>query len=317
MTGRPAQLGIFTDTPIATTYVRLGLREDVITLIPARERGGEHNKNMRDGLGELILSIPHFPLDDKITPGDLQNLTVYGVERVFQTLAGVYNQKLVSMRAKHDLTFSHLDWGALRGLIVDGEGKTLVNLFSEFGITQDVVNFALGTAAFDVAGRTRVLKENIRRHLRGTPARGVRVLAGGAFFDAYVGHTSVREAYRNLPNAVSPDRDDIRDTFTHAGVTIERVDEDYPFRQPDGTLAILDAVPSNEAIAIPLGTPYFKRYIAPPDSIVEANRAPNPEAKIFVSTDDLPHGKGQEIHSESNLIPICQRPQLIQRLTMS
>jgi len=318
VTGRPAQLGIFDERSIPTTYVKLGLQEDEIAIIPSRERGGEHNKNMRNGHGELMFSIPHFPLDDKITPGDLQNILAYGEARVFQTLQGVYNDKLTNMRAKHDLTHSHLDWGALRGNVVDGEGKVLLNLFSAFGITQDVTNFAFTTATTDIAGVNRALKAKIRTHLRGTPAQGVRVLAGATFFDAYVAHPTIREAVKYYPDGtLNPARDDIADTFTFAGITMERVDEDYPFRQPDGTFAIQDAVPANEAIAIPLGTPYFRRYIAPPDTITDANRAPNPDAKVFVSTDDLPHGKGREIHTESNVLPICQRPQLIQRLTMS
>lgn len=317
ITGRPSQLGVFTDTPIPTTYVRLGIREDEITIIPARERGGEHNKNMRTGIGETIFSIPHFPLDDAITPGDLQNVMAYGEGYVFQTIAGVYNEKLGTMRAKHDLTHSHLDWGALRGLVVDGEGKTLVDLYDQFGITQETIAFAFSVATTDVAARNRALKASIRTDLRGTPATGIRILAGADWFDAYVGHESVREAYRYYPGGQNPARDDIVDTYTHAGVTVERVDEDYPFRQPDNTFAVLPAVPADEAIAMPLGTPYFRRYIAPPDSIIEANRAPNPAAKVFVSTDEKPHGKGREVHTESNVLPICQRPQLIKRLTMS
>ena len=40
-----------------------------------------------------------------------------------------------------------------------------------------------------------------------------------------------------------------------------------------------------------------------------------PSAKVFVSTDMLAHGKGQEIHTESNVLPICLRPDVIVKLT--
>ncbi|NTI27126.1 major capsid protein [Rhizobium rhizogenes] len=76
------------------------------------------------------------------------------------------------------------------------------------------------------------------------------------------------------------------------------------------------AVADDEAIVVPLGTPFFKRYIAPPDTISGANRRPDPDTKVFVSTDDLPHDKGREIHTESNVLPICIRPQLLIRLKM-
>jgi hypothetical protein len=317
-TGRPAQLGIFADRYLRTTYVEFSVQEDEITIIPSRERGGEHNKNMRNGRGELMMSVPHFPLDDAITPMDIQNINANdGEVATLQTLAGVYNDKLASVRAKHDLTFSHLDWGALRGLVVDGEGKVLINTFTEFAITQDVTPFAFTNDATDLASRVRSVKEKIRRHLRGTPAQAVRILAGGAFYDAFVSHPFLKAAAAQYPGMVNPARDEITDTYNYVGVTLERIEEEYPFRQPDNTFALQPAIPANEAIAIPLGTPYFRRYFAPPNSIFEANRAPTANTRIFVSTHDLPHGQGRELHTQSNVLPVCLRPQLIQRLTMA
>ncbi|MGW5960756.1 major capsid protein [Methylorubrum thiocyanatum] len=313
-TGRPAQLGIFTDTPINTTYARIAIEEGEITIIPDRERGGPGNKNLGTDRQETLVRIPHFPLDDAITPSDLQNLMVYGNGYVLQTLANVYNRKLEAIRAKHDATHHHLDWGALHGLVTSASGRVLCDLFETFGITQSVVDFDLDNTATDVAAKNRALKAIIRKALRGQPASGVRVLAGAGFFDRYVGHTSVKEALKSYAGpTVNPAREDVADSFTFAGLTIERIDEDFRYRQPDGTFITREAVADDEAIALPLGTPLFKRYVAPPDSIQEANIPP--AAKVFVSTDLLPHGKGQEIHTESNVLPICLRPDVIVKLT--
>jgi len=313
-TGRPAQLGIFTDTPINTTYARIAIEEGEITIIPARERGGPGNKNMGTDRQEALVRIPHFPLDDAITPSDLQNLLVYGNGYVLQTLVNVYNAKLEAIRAKHDATHHHLDWGALNGLVVDASGRVLCDLFETFDIEQSVVDFDLDNASTDVAAKNRALKSIIRKALRGQPASGVRVLAGSEFFDRYVAHASVKEALKAYAGpTANPSRDDVADTFVFAGLTLERIDEDFRYRQPDGTYVTREAVGENDAIAIPLGTPLFKRYVAPPDSIQEANIAPS--TKVFVSTDLLPHGKGQEIHTESNVLPICLRPDTIVKLT--
>ncbi|UMY16654.1 major capsid protein [Methylobacterium organophilum] len=313
-TGRPAQLGIFRDTPINTTYVKAALIDGQITIIPSRERGGPGNKNMRGDFREVQFPIPHFPLDDAITPSDMQNLLVYGSDYVFQTLASVFNTKLESVREKHDATHSHLDWGALNGLVLDASGRQLLNLFTTFDITQTVVPFGLDSASTDVPAKNRVVKSAIRKALRGTGSASVRVLAGPTFFDKYVGHISVKEGlkYYAGPTA-NPARDEVNDVFTFAGLTIERVDEDFYYRQADGTFAVRDAVADNEAIAIPLGTPFFKRYVAPPDTIQDANIPPS--TKIFVSTDELPHGKGLDLHTESNVLPVCLRPDLIVKLT--
>jgi hypothetical protein len=317
-TGRLGQLGLFTDTPISNTFVRIGITDGEITIIPARERGGPANKNMRGDRAETIISVPHFPLDDAITPSDIQNLMVYGADFVMETLARVYNEKLALMRSKHDATHSHLDWGAINGLVIDGENKVLADLFETFGLTQEVISFALGVTTTDIATMNASLKSMIRRHLRGAPASSVRVFAGGEWYDAYVRHQSIREALKYYPAAGqrNPAREDIADEFSFSGLTVERVDEEFPVRLPDNTFAIRPAVPVDEAIALPLGTPYFKRYVAPPDTIFDANRPPSPGAKVYVSTDELPHGKGRDVHTESNVLPVCLRPQIMVRLTM-
>ncbi len=315
-TGRPAQLGIFSDEPIATTYVRLGYTSEEITIIPARERGGESNLAMGGDRQGVLIEIPHFPLDDKITPSDLQNLLAWGEENVFATLGGVYNRKLTSLRSKHDATHSHLDWGALNGMVIDAEGKLLLDLYDKFDITQVTVSFDLATATTDIAAKNREAKAVVRKALRGTAATGMIALAGPAFFDRYVGHKWVRDSLQGYPGSTpNPARDEVQDTFTYGGLKLERIDEEFNFRLPNGTFVTREAVADDEAILIPLGTPHFKRFIAPPDTISDANRAPRPDDKIFISTEDLKHGKGQEIHSESNVMPICTRPDLIVKLT--
>lgn len=314
-TGRPAQLGIFTDEPIATTYVRIGVTEDEITIIPSRERGGESNLNMGGDRQAVPIDIPHFPLDDKITPSDLQNVLNWGEERVFQTLAGVYNRKLGTIRSKHEATWNFLDWGALNGLILDAEGKILLDLYDRFDLTQHVVNFALDIAGTDIASKNREAKAYLRRELRGAASRGTIVLAGTDFFDRYTKHPDVRESLKAYAGGTpNPARDDVEDTFSFAGFKMERIDEEFQIRQPNGTFLTKEAVADDEAILVPLGTSYFKRYNAPPDTITDANVAPNPDDKIFVSTEMLKHNKGQDIHTESNLLPICTRPQVMIKL---
>lgn len=316
-TGRPAQLGIFTDTPIATTYVHLGIEEHELTVIPARERGGESNFNMRGGRHEVKFDIPHFPLDDAISPADIQNLTVWNSDHMMESVEDVYNTRLESMRAKHDLTHSYLDWGALNGQVIDGEGKILLNLYDRFELTENSVEYDLSDPDEWIAKRNAEVKAIIRKELRGIPATGVRVLAGKEFFDRYVTHNNIKEVLSNYPGKTpNPARDGIEDIFDFAGLTLERIDEEYKVRLSNGTLVSRPAVPEMEAIAIPLGTPFFKRYIAPPDTLSGANRRPAPDSKVFVSTRDLPHDKGREIHTESNVLPICVRPQLMVRLTI-
>jgi hypothetical protein len=316
-TGRLAQLGLFVDTPIHTTYAKIGIKEGEITIIPARERGGPANKNMSGDRQATLIPIPHFPLDDAITPSDLQNLTVYGNDYIMLALANVYNDKLQEMRSKHDATHANLDWGAINGLIIDAEDKVLLDVYEHFDLAQPTMSFALANAGTDIAAKNRALKAMIRGALKGAPSTGVRVFAGQNWFDTYVGHGYVREQLKYYAGSTpNPAREDIVDTFNFAGLTVERVEEEFDVRLPDGTFETRPAVAADEAIAVPLGTPYFRRYIAPPDTIQDANTAPQPGDKVFVSTDDLPHGKGRDVHTESNVLPVCLRPQVMTKLTL-
>lgn len=316
-TGRPAQLGIFRDEPIRTTYVRLGIEEHELFVIPAKERGGESNMNMRGDRAGVEFTIPHFPLDDKITPSDIQNLVAWDSDGVLETVQSVYVSRLESLRGKHDVTHSYLDWGALNGVVVDATGKQIANIYDEFDLSETVVEFDLETDTTDIAALNRDVKARIRKELRGTAASGIRCLAGADFFDKYVSHPFVKEQLAAYPGQTpNPGRDDVEDVFTFAGLTLERVDEDYQHRQEDGSIVTKRAIPDDEALVLPLGTPYFKRYIAPSDTLNGANKRPDATAKVHVSTTPMDHDKGISIHTESNVLPICTRPQLMVRLKL-
>ena len=317
VTGRLAQMGLFTDVPIATTYVRVAFKDGELTIIPARERGGPGNKNVGSGRSRILIDIPHFPLDDAIEPTDFQNVMAWGEDRVFETFGNVLNTKLLDIRGKHDQTWAHLDWGAVTGVILDAEGKELLDIYEEFGITQQTFNMVLGTPGTNVAEKSRQLKSAVRKQLKGAPMSGLRILASPEYFDAYVGHESVKAAYANFAsNTQNPNRDGLEDGFTHAGLTIERVDEEFAKRLGDGSIETAPVIPAGEARVVPLGTPYFKRYIAPPDTIADANRTPSPTDKVFVSTAERDHGKGYDIHTESNLLPVNLKPSAVLRLTL-
>jgi hypothetical protein len=318
VTGLPSRLGIFSDRPMRTTYVKLEVKDNEIAIIPSMQRGGPANKNMRGGTATTMFPIPHFPLDDALGPEDLQNIIAFGTDNAFVTAADVLNDKLTDMRTKHDQTLNHLEWGALKGNILDAKGIVLLNTYSQMGVAQPTHDFQLSSNTLDIAGRNRSLKEKIRVALRGSYANRVVLLSGATFFDTYVAHPGIKEAlkaYRG--DAPNPAREDIDDTYSFAGLTLYRVEEEFNVRNEDGSYTALPAVEADEAIALPMGTQLFRRYLAPPDTIATANQAPSPANRVHVSTAELPHGKGLDIHTESNALPVCVRPDVMVKITMS
>jgi hypothetical protein len=77
-------------------------------------------------------------------------LRAFGSENDVEALSNLIARKLATMRNKHAITLEHLRMGALKGVILDADGSTLYDLYSEFGITAKAINFALGTAGTEV-----------------------------------------------------------------------------------------------------------------------------------------------------------------------
>ena len=93
------------------------------------------------------------------------------------------------MRNKHAITLEHLRMGALKGVILDADGSTLYDLYSEFGISPKTVNFALSTSTTEVLLKVLEVKRHIEDNLRGEFMTGIMCLCSQGFFDALTTHT--------------------------------------------------------------------------------------------------------------------------------
>jgi hypothetical protein len=58
-------------------------------------------------------------------------------------VANVVNNHLQDMKVRHDLTQEWMMLGALKGIILDGDGDVMYDLYKEFGIQKKVIEFKL------------------------------------------------------------------------------------------------------------------------------------------------------------------------------
>jgi hypothetical protein len=65
-------------------------------------------------------------------------------------VANVVNNHLQDMKVRHDLTQEWMMLGALKGIILDGDGDVMYDLYKEFGIQKKVIEFKLSDPAFNV-----------------------------------------------------------------------------------------------------------------------------------------------------------------------
>jgi hypothetical protein len=258
----------------------------------------------------------HIPHDDYVLADDVQNIFARAADdAAFDAVVDMVNRKLATMRRKHAITLEHLRMGALRGLILDSDGSTLLNLYSEFGVTQKTIDFVLGTAATDVKAKAREVVGYMEDNLMGETMTGVHVFASPEWYEKFIGHDSVEEVYRYYDGNNNPLRQDVRRGFPFHGLTVEEYRGSASYLQEDGTYGSRKFVPAGEAIAFPIGTAdVFSSYFAPGDFIDTVNQLGE---EIYARQEPVNMNRAIKLHTQSNPLPLNKRPQLVVKLTSS
>lgn len=308
MFGRVNELGLFTPEPITTTMVSVEEMSGVLNLVPSRPRGAPASQNISGKRTLRAFEVPHFPLEDVVLPGDVQNIRAFGSDNQLENVASVYARKLQEMRNKHAITLEHLRVKALQGAVLDADGSTLFNWFTEFGVNQTSVQFLMNTSTTPVRAKCAAVVRAIELALKGELMTGVRALCSPGFFDALIEHPNVQKAYANWSAAAQAIGGDNRKGFPFGGIMFEEYNGSAT--EADGTSHLF--VPADEAIAFPVGTGNVFRTVQAPGNFLESANTPGLEmyARGVVRTD----GRGVDILTEMNVLPICKRPALLVKL---
>ena len=302
------QLGIFDVEPVSQHTVTFEASDRVIGLIGDKVRG-ERNNVSKDGKRVMrSYAIPHFPLDDYITPQDVQGQRAYGEEGV-ERLASVQARKLTTIRKSHAATLET----ARAKMITSGDiyapnGTVVGNVYTDFGVTRKQVAMDLTNAATDILGKQREIVDHIQDNIMSgeTPSE-IIALCSPSYFDAYIAQAGVKEAYKFYTSTQEPLRNGNWSQFRHGDITLIRYNG--KFKDASGVSQAL--IPDGDAYYLPLDTSdTFKTYFSPANKFDLANTL-GESGYLFVYED----GKGSkiEIESESNLINILRRPAIVVR----
>jgi hypothetical protein len=304
--GRVGELNLFPNKPQRAHIVALEHKQGFITLIPSQERGGPPAQHKTGERGIRYIEVPHFPLDDRIVSKDLELVRAYpGGPSVLMQLMDLINERLAEIRPKHDITLEFLRNGALSGLILAPNGSTILDLFSEFGITQKVVYFDLSNASSDIKGHCRTVLRHIEDNLAGDRMTGVRALCGENFWDDFISHGAVKEAY-SFYEGVNPLRDDVRKGFRYQGITWE----EYRGQATNAAGNTMRFIGADEVRFVPEGCrDTFGTFIAPADYF-ETLGTPGKPVYSKLSW-DTKQNRYVDIHTQSNVMPMCRRPAVL------
>ena len=306
--GKCNKMNLFPASSVTVRTITIEEENHVLNLLPTKPVGAPPTYGQQGKRKVRSFNIPHIPHNDIVKAEDVQGIRAFGSENQAETVAGVYAKKLATMRRKHSITLEHMRMAALKGILLDADGSTLYNFFTEFGISQISQGYALTTSSTEVINKVLDTKASIEDNLKGEVMDHVHVFCSPSFYRALSTHATVKEAFKYYVQQQKLSGD-YRNGFEYGGAVFE----EYRGTADDAAGTPRLFVPTDEAIAFPVGTSETFRTIFAPANFIESVNTPGQE--LYAKGVQDPAGRWIEIFSESNPLPICTRPELLVRLT--
>lgn len=298
--GRVREMGIMPIRPERTRHVLVEENDGVLSLIPSKSVGSPGTPARGGARRARSFTVPHLPLDDVLHPQDYQGLRAFGSEDTTAELNRIVNRKLQALKNSHAITLERLRVGALQGKIPDADGSIIYDLFTEFGKTQEVINFELNTDTTDVRGKCFAVTRAIEDNLKGETMTGVHCLCGPNFMDSLISHSNVYEAFLYQNSAEV--RRDVRRSFSYGGIEFE----EYRAKAENPSGSMVQFIGDDDAHFFPIGTQNTFATVAAPADFAEAV---NTLGRLYYAkTQWRDYNRGLDLHTQSNPLPMCFRP---------
>lgn len=282
------------------------LANDRLVLIDSAERGSAAPLLAGGTRSIEAIPVPHFPKDAVIRADDVAGVRAFGTTDQFETVMGLVADKLSMLRRQHSLTQEYLQARALHGVVIDPSGAVLLNAFTRFGFTQKTVSFDLTNPASDISAHCREVSGHIEDNLEGDVMDHVHALASPEWFDQFISHPQVKEAYQFWQGKGHPVRDDMRRGFEYAGIFFE----EYRARSQNSAGQVQRYIDAEKVRFFPVGTVQtFDMVYAPADWIETVN---TPGLDVYAAVEPMPdRKKGVTVQTQSNPLPICVNPKVL------
>lgn len=302
-------LGIFgAGEGISTTTVTIEQIDESLGLMTDTVRG-QRNQVSKDATRKIhTFAVPHFTLDDYISPKDIQDKRAFGSEGA-ESLAAVRLRKLERIRRSHAATMEFARAKALTtGDVYAPNGTVSINAYTDFGITRKEVDFDMDTSTTDVVAKGEEVIAHIQDNaLSGEISYEIIALCSPTFFARVISHASTKNAYQYYSSTQEVLRNRVANgagprEFSHGGIR---------YIEYRGNFGGTQMIPAGDAYFLPVGTmDTFETYFAPADKLDLVNTI-GQEAYVFEYRD--PKGNKIEIESEANFLNLVRRPQVVVR----
>lgn len=304
--GRAGQVIDWLENGVITTTIAIEEYEGRLKLLNPTPRGGPGTTVAKPGRKIRNLLIPHYEVDDTIMADEIQGVRAFGSENVLETLQGRVNSRMQEhVQIELDPTLEYQRIGAVKGVIVNEDGSTLYNLFTEFNVQQpSEVNFQLNSSSTDVRGKCTQVVRAIARALRGRPYREIHAFCGDTFWDKLVAHSEVKDTFK-FQEGIRLREGVAWQTLDFGGIVFEN------YRGGLGDEEELPFIEAEKAHFFPVGVPGLWRTVFAPADYNETVNTPG--LPRYAKQYTLPNDKGIALELQMNALNYCTIPRTLIR----
>jgi hypothetical protein len=302
---RLGEMGLFESSGISTTSLMVERKGNTLQLVQTSPRGSIGASKEDNKRKVISINTVHLQRNDAIVADKVQNVRAFGSESELQTVQSIVNEKLGELRRDMDLTLEWHRMGALKGLLLDADGSTLMDSFATFNLVAQTHDLVLDNDATKVKVKVVEAIRKMEAALGAKVYTGVHVLCSSEFFDAFVSHPAVVASYeRWLDGAFL--RDDQRASgFEFCKCT---------FEEYRGQVGATRFIAANKAHMFPKGVMgMYKAHYAPADYMETVNTIGVP---YYAKQELMRMGKGVEVEAQTNPIFFNTQPDAVIELSI-
>lgn len=304
-------MGLYTNKPINTLVAQIEERHGKLSLLNSTSRKAAGSTLQSEKRELRPFNVPHVKQEDDLWADDVGGVRAFGTTDQLESLEVALDRKILRMRQNHEATHEFHRVGAIRGEVTDPNGDVILNMFTDFSITEEVIDWDFtgitGThLLYDAAVET---KRHMQDALGGDDFAGVAAICGDTWYDAFINSAEVQGRYnqwraalpqtpiQSLANHDVYGRASAVNTFEMFGIN---------FINYRGTIDTIKYVADTECRMFPVGVQdLFESYTAPANYVETINTLGE---DVYLKQKMKDFEKGIDLESQSNKLFICTRP---------
>src|SRR5574343_392705 len=308
------ELGIFQEQGISQHTASIEVSNQSIGLITDQMRGAKNLANKDDVRKLVTYSVPHFPLDDYVSPQDIQGVRAYGTMDAAETEAAVIARKLERIRRLHAATMEAALCYAITNLAPYAPNGTVAgDYLADFtGGSRPSVDFVLGTATTEVVAKCDQVVATVQDNMKsGDTVTDIVVLCSPEWFTKLIAHAKVAQSFTYYASAQEPLRNRLG-----SGLYRRFIYQGLEFLEYRGAYNGQRLIPAGKAYAVPRGVEgMYLSLFSPANKFTHVNSIGETAGYTFAYRDQ--QDEKIILQSEHNAIHVVTRPNAVVELTSS